>query len=89
MKQLQLHMYGSIQGVGFRHWVKQHAQGLGLFGFAKNEPDGSVTILVQGSTKNLEKFLKMCYDGPSFAQITHVTPEWGKPKETFSAFEIL
>ena len=82
-------MYGNIQGVGFRLWVKQHAQGLGLSGFAKNEDNGTVTVLVQGEEKALEKFLKMCYDGPSFAQVTHVTPEWEKLEEPFSTFEIL
>lgn len=89
MKQLKLRVYGNVQGVGFRYWVKQQAQGLKLAGFTKNEPDGTVIILAQGNEKNLAKFLKMCYDGPSFAQITHATPEWGKPEEIFTAFEIL
>lgn len=89
MKQLHLRIYGNVQGVGFRRWVKQHAAGLGFCGFVKNEDDGTVTVLIQGNEKNLEKFLKMCYDGPSFAQITHVTPKWSKPKESFSSFEIL
>ena len=88
MKQVRLRIYGNVQGVGFRHWIKQQSEGLGLKGFAKNEADRTVIVLAQGSAKNLEKFLKMCYDGPSFAQVTHVTPEWQEPQEIFTTFEI-
>lgn len=89
MKQLQLKIYGNVQGVGFRYWMKTQASALGLTGFARNEPDRTVKVLIQGDKKTLEKFLKMCYDGPSFAQVTHVTPEWEEAKERFARFDIL
>jgi len=89
MKQLQLKLYGNIQGVGFRYWVKTQARALGITGFVRNEPDGTVKVLVQGDTQALEKFLKVCYDGPNFAQVTHVTPEWEEITERFTSFDIL
>lgn len=89
MKQLTLKLYGNVQGVGFRQWLTSNAQSLGLAGFAKNEADGSVSVVAQGDKKGLEKFMKMCYDGPNFAQITHVTPQWQEVEENFRSFEIL
>ncbi|MBI3335421.1 MAG: acylphosphatase [Candidatus Portnoybacteria bacterium] len=89
MHQLRLKIYGNVQGVGFRYWARNQAKALGLAGFCRNEADGTVTILAQGKQKDLDKFLKMCYDGPSFAQITHVTPEWEEAGEHFKTFEIL
>lgn len=89
MKQLRITVYGKVQGVGFRQWTREHAQSLGLAGFVKNEANGSVSILAQGDEKSLEKFLKMCYDGPLFAQVTHATPSWEEVKEPFTSFDIL
>lgn len=88
-KQLSLKVFGNVQGVGFRNWTQNNAEALGISGYIKNEPDNTVSILAQGEEKSLEKFLKMCYDGPSFAQVTHVTPEWQKITEPFSHFDIL
>ncbi len=39
---------GRVQGVGFRYLTVRHAEALGLNGWVKNEPDGSVTALVAG-----------------------------------------
>jgi len=89
MKQLRLKIYGNVQGVGFRYWTKSQAKALGLTGFSRNEADGTVVIVVQGERKSLDKFLKMCYDGPSFAQVTHLTPEWEEQKERYKEFDIL
>ena len=39
---------GYVQGVGYRYYVLQHARALGLTGFARNEPDDSVTVVAEG-----------------------------------------
>lgn len=49
---------GDVQGVGFRVNAIQQARGLEIAGFVKNEPDGDVTMDVQGpraSVKELER----------------------------------
>ncbi|MFG0289456.1 MAG: acylphosphatase [Rhodopirellula sp. JB044] len=49
---------GDVQGVGFRVNAIQQAKGLAIAGFVRNEPDGDVTMDVQGSpadVKELEK----------------------------------
>jgi len=52
-------VYGRVQGVGYRRFVLDSAQELGLPGYVKNEKDGSVTIFVQGDDAIVEKFIEM------------------------------
>jgi len=46
---------GTVQGVGFRFTVQRHALNLGLNGWVKNLPNGSVEILVEGSKEVIEE----------------------------------
>ncbi|MCF7852133.1 MAG: acylphosphatase [Simkaniaceae bacterium] len=54
---LILKITGDIQGVGFRATARRIAKQLNLKGYAKNMPDGSVEILVQGSLQEAEQIL--------------------------------
>jgi len=49
---------GDVQGVGFRANAVDQARGLNLQGFVKNEPDGDVTIDVQGPQESVETLLR-------------------------------
>ena len=44
-----------MQGVGFRHWTARTALSLGLTGWVRNLPDGSVEVQAQGERESLEK----------------------------------
>ncbi|WP_321971282.1 acylphosphatase [Paratractidigestivibacter sp.] len=47
---------GQVQGVGFR-WTSQRVAGtLGLTGWVRNEEDGSVTLVLQGTQEQLGAF---------------------------------
>ncbi len=49
--------FGSVQGVGFR-WRARHAAGLyGCTGWVRNEPDGSVTMEIQGEEEAIEQVI--------------------------------
>ena len=72
-----LRVYGRVQRVGFRRYVLDLAQDLGLIGYAKNLPDGSIEIFVQGERKQLSKFLEMVKQRPPPAIVREV-----KEKET-------
>lgn len=60
---------GIVQGVFFRDNTRAEAQKLGLTGYARNEPDGSVTIEVEGPTAALESFVAWCKKGPPAARV--------------------
>jgi len=68
----ELRVFGQVQGVFFRKSTKEKAQALGLTGFVKNLPDGSVLIEAQGEAaaiKSLQDWAKL---GPERAQVTDV-----------------
>lgn len=48
---------GRVQGVGFRVTAERIATALGLAGWVRNEPDGSVSCQVQGSPIAIASFL--------------------------------
>lgn len=87
MKHLNIKVYGLVQGIFFRATAKEQADKLRLTGFAKNQPDGSVYIEVEGEKSKLDEFVKWCHKGPSMAQVEKVeTTE--KPLKNFSQFEV-
>ena len=63
---------GRVQGVGFRFWTRQAAQALGLAGWVKNEPDGSVSALFDGAAESVAAMLEKCRQGPSASQVNEV-----------------
>lgn len=84
-KHLNIKISGRVQGVFFRITAKEEADKLGITGFARNEPDGSVYIEAEGEVEKLEKFLKWCHGGPEVAQIDKVEITEG-PLKNFSEF---
>lgn len=79
---------GFVQGVGYRKFVKKHAQTLGLTGWIRNLPDGSVELLLQGEKKKIEGVLLVCQEGPFLAAVEEVNTVWEKQKETFPNFSL-
>ena len=86
MKHLNISIFGRVQGVFFWISAKEQADKLGLTGFAKNMPDGSVYIEAEGEKNNLDKFLKWCNRGPSMTRVEKVEVSEG-PLENFKEFE--
>jgi acylphosphatase len=69
---VSIRVTGEVQGVFFRQGAKEQADALGLTGFARNDPDGSVYIEVQGEKGNVEGFLAWCRRGPESARVSSV-----------------
>ncbi|HEB62743.1 MAG TPA: acylphosphatase [Bacteroidetes bacterium] len=75
MKHLKIKVTGKVQGVWFRASTKDKADELGLHGYVKNEPDGSVFIEVSGDEDLIEKFLKWVKEGPELARVDDLIVE--------------
>lgn len=67
-----LKVFGKVQGVGFRYYTHKKANELGLKGYVKNKPDGSVYIEAEGAENNINELIRWCQDGPSWARVTKV-----------------
>ena len=63
---------GRVQGVFFRAWTQQQANELGVSGWVRNAPDGSVEAHFTGEESALEQLIKRLHDGPSSAAVGHV-----------------
>jgi acylphosphatase len=61
-----------VQGVGFRWYVARHARGLGLLGYARNLPDGSVEVVADGSEEALIELERLLHSGPPQAEVDRV-----------------
>ena len=61
---------------------------MGLFGFVRNEPDGSVYIEAEGEEKQLSELLAWCRKGPWFSKVEQVEVEEGQVKD-YNTFEIM
>ena len=48
MNALHISIYGRVQAVGFRNWIKENADSRKLSGWARNASDGSVEVFLQG-----------------------------------------
>jgi len=75
---LTLIVSGTVQGVGFRAFVKREAQGLGLTGWVRNRPDGSVEALACGSDACLQTLAAAVAIGPRGAHVVKVDSRLAK-----------
>ncbi len=66
---------GIVQGVGFRWFTRRHATKLGLGGFVKNMPDGSVLVEVEGEPSFVDMLIEELRKGPSHALVEEVIVE--------------
>jgi acylphosphatase len=71
----RLRIYGKVQGVFFRKYAQMTAQSLGLGGFVRNEPDGSVYAEVEGPPEAVENFVRWAHRGSPAAKVERVEVE--------------
>jgi acylphosphatase len=85
---LQVRIDGRVQGVGFRFYVRDCADQLGLSGWVRNRRDGTVEVVAEGPRQILDTFLDLVRQGPSAAVVTEVETNWGPATGEYSSFDI-
>lgn len=88
MQRAHVVISGFVQGVGFRHFVRNKAIELGLTGWVQNTPDNRVEALFSGSKEKIEEMISLCRKGPFLSEVKDVLVEWKEAKEEFKSFEI-
>ena len=63
---------GRVQGVSFRWYAEREARRLGVTGWVRNEPDGSVAAHVEGADEAVEALVAWLRHGPALAVVEHV-----------------
>lgn len=69
---VMVHVSGRVQGVGFRDWTVREARGLGLEGWVRNQPDGSVKAVIAGGDEAVSAMLEAFMRGPGPAVVADV-----------------
>ena len=72
MKCYRCFITGRVQDVAFRVATRQHAQKLGLSGYARNMTDGRVEVYVCGDAMALHDLCQWLWVGPPLAKVTVV-----------------
>jgi acylphosphatase len=79
---------GRVHGVNFRAVTREQARRLGLKGYVKNLPDGSVEAVIEGDPKGVKRLVEALRKGPQAAYVTGLCLEEEKPTGEFTDFEI-
>jgi acylphosphatase len=87
-ERVHLIVHGRVQGVFFRASTEEKAIGLGLTGWVKNRPDGTVEVVAEGEREKLEKLVEWCHVGPKGARVIHVEVNWEPSTGEFREFRI-
>lgn len=90
-----------MQGVGFRHFVRNKAQELGVTGWVRNVEnlpsskdygEAMVEVIAEGEKEKLEELIKLCQQGPMLSEVKNVSIDWQESPPAsgaeFSSFEI-
>jgi acylphosphatase len=81
-------IHGLVQGVNFRASTRREAERLGVQGWVRNLPDGSVQAVIEGEKKKTEQLLVWCHKGPPGARVTNVDISWKPYTGEFKTFDI-
>ncbi len=71
-EQVRVHVFvkGRVQGVCFRTYTQEQAEGLSLTGWVRNLRDGRVEVLAEGVKKDIDKLLDWLHIGPPGSHVT-------------------
>jgi acylphosphatase len=79
---------GRVQGVGFRWFVEREAHILGVAGWVRNNANGSVEVLAQGTRDQLAGLHSRLREGPRAARVDAVETAEAQPSAGIHSFRI-
>lgn len=89
-KKVRAHLLisGRVQGVAFRYYAQDIAQGLKLKGWVRNCWDGKVEVVMEGEKERVKELIDWCFRGPRSAIVEKVELSWEKYTGEFNSFSI-
>ena len=79
---------GRVQGVFFRANTQGKAEEVGVLGWVRNLPDGTVELVAEGERARVEKLLEWCRTGQPHARVESADVRWSEGRGGFRSFEI-
>lgn len=79
---------GLVQGVGFRFFTQRAAARYQVRGYVKNNRDGRVEVLVEGSDTMVEGFKHDLTAGPTYSRVDEIEEIVLEPSGLYSAFRV-
>lgn len=80
---------GKVQRVGFRDYIEGYAKGQGVFGWVKNNTDGSVELVIQGTPDQLKECIEVLNQGTPLARVESLSVDWRTPAKQFDEFKVI
>ena len=68
-KAVRVYIFGTVQGIFFRNFIKESADKLDVRGYVRNKEDGSVEAWFEGNSGDVDKIVELCKAGPDHAVI--------------------
>jgi acylphosphatase len=78
---------GRVQGVFFRYWTRREAERLGVAGWVRNRPDGTVEAHAEGDADAVAALVGWAQEGPAHARVDRVEDADAEP-EGLTGFRI-
>ncbi len=88
-KAAKLIIQGTVQGIFYRQFTKEHADKLKLSGFVRNLENGDVEVVVEGEGDNIDRLEGLLKQGPEHSQIRNILREEKKWSGDLKGFKIL
>ena len=85
---VRLRVVGRVQGVGYRFFIEREAGRLGLSGWVRNMPDGSVELEAEGDRAILRELVGRAREGPPLSRVTRVDEAWDEGAPRHAGFHI-
>jgi acylphosphatase len=87
-KRARVVVRGRVQGVFYRAEARDRARSLGVGGWIRNDPDGSVEAVFEGPPERVELLVGWCRRGPRGAEVEALELEWETPRDE-TVFRVL
>ena len=82
-------VYGRVQGIGYRNFVKKYAKMLGLKGYVRNLPENRVEAVFCGDKSDIEKMIEIMKKNHPLAEVKDIKVEKIDIETNFSDFHII
>jgi acylphosphatase len=82
-----LSISGRVQGVFFRQWTVEQARDLGVAGWVRNCPDGTVEARLSGDESAVAELIERMRRGPPAAEVARVRIDEAPPEKS-DGFEV-